>query len=255
MWASFGSLTAVPWILFAQMSGGMDAVPAITATRPSSEAAVEVRDRGAVFGRGADRRARETLWRIYRDHRIPVHIETIKSLDGAWIADVAGQRARAAGAGQLYILVARNEREVGVIVMRQGPARRLTDQQRETIRRAFLGPLQAGEADEALEHGVRAIGETLDSIAISGQNFTGWYALVPGTVLVAALAVLLAAQRRESYGGRSTRHRRTAAGATALGHIGDSSWASSMVSRVPRATPATDMGEPLCTTRSSTRRS
>ena len=120
-----------------------------------------------VFGRGAERRAREALGRIHRQHRTPVLIETIKSLDGAWIADVARRRARMARAEQLYILVAGSERDVGVIAARHGPASRLTDQQRETIRRAFLGPLQAGEADGALEQGVRAIGTTLDSAAAS----------------------------------------------------------------------------------------
>src|SRR3954454_1979192 len=106
MWASFGSLSVLPWILFAQSSWNMDAVPVITAAQPSSEVTVEVRDRAGVFGRDAERRAREALSRIHRKHRTPVRIETIGSLDGAWIADVARQRARMAGAEQLYILVA-----------------------------------------------------------------------------------------------------------------------------------------------------
>ena len=32
MWASFGGLSIVPWILFAQMSWDMNAVPVITAS-------------------------------------------------------------------------------------------------------------------------------------------------------------------------------------------------------------------------------
>src|SRR4051794_8768427 len=89
MWASFGSLSVVPWILFAQMSWSMDAVPVITAPQSSPEAAVEVQDRAAVFSRGATRRAREALGRVHRQHLTPVLIEAIESLDGAWIADVA----------------------------------------------------------------------------------------------------------------------------------------------------------------------
>src|SRR4051812_6402072 len=92
MWASFGSLSVVPWILFAQMSWNMDAVPVITAPQPSPEAAVEVEDRTEVFSRGATRRACEDLGQVHRQHRTPVLIETIKSLDGAWIADVARRR-------------------------------------------------------------------------------------------------------------------------------------------------------------------
>ena len=148
---------------------------------------MEIRDRAEVFGRGAERRAREALERVHRQHRTPVLIETVKSLDGAWIADVAGRRARMAEAEQLYILVAGSERDVGVIAARHGPASRLTDQQRETIRRAFLGPLQAGETDEALEQGVRAIGTTLDSAAASRPKSTGRDALISVTILVAAL--------------------------------------------------------------------
>src|SRR6478752_4978532 len=98
MWASFGRLSVVPWILFAQSSWNMDAVPVITAAQPWSEVTVEVRDRAGVFGRGAERRAREVLQRVHRKHRIPVLVETVKSLEGAWIADVAQQRGRLARA-------------------------------------------------------------------------------------------------------------------------------------------------------------
>jgi uncharacterized protein len=223
----------------------MDAVPVITAAQPSSEVTVKVRDHAELFGRSAERRAREALQRIHRKHRTPVHIETIKSLDGAWIADVAQRRGRMARAEQLYILVAGSERDVGVIAARHGPASRLTDQQRESIRRAFLGPLQAGEADEALEQGVRAIGTTLDSATRSKRGLDGWDALISVVILVAALAILLASRTRAWIGVRGGRRRRTAAGVTALGHVGGSSWARSMtmVSRAPQATPATDMGE------------
>jgi uncharacterized membrane protein YgcG len=242
MWASFGSLSIVPWILFAQMSPNMSAVPAITAAQPASEAAVEIRDRTEVFGNEAKRRAREALWRIHRKHRTPVYIETVKSLDGAWIADVARQRARIGKTEQLYILVAAGERDVGVIEARYGLASRLTDQERETIRRAFLRPLQAGETDEALEQGVRAIGTTLDFTPTSRQNLNGWYALVLVTILVAALAVLTRLPEMGMVRGRSRRCRRTAAGLTAPGHVGSSPLTSSTVSRVFQATHATNRG-------------
>jgi uncharacterized membrane protein YgcG len=232
MWASFGSLSVVPWILFAQSSWNMDAVPVITAAQPSSEVTAEVRDGAGVLGRGAERRARETLQRIHREHRIPVRIETISSLDGAWIADVAQRRGRTAGADQLYVLVAGGEQEVGVIAARHGPASRLTDQQRESIRRGFLGPLRAGEeAGAALEQGVRALGAALDSAATSGPKPNGRDALISVTVLVAALAALLASQTWAWNGARNRRRRRAAAGAAAPGRVGGPPSPNSMVSR------------------------
>src|SRR4051812_28321980 len=91
MWASFGSLSVVPWILFAQSSWNMDAVPVITAAPPQeAQAAVEIRDRADLFGGAAERRGREALERLHRRHRTPVLVvETARSLDGAWVADVA----------------------------------------------------------------------------------------------------------------------------------------------------------------------
>jgi hypothetical protein len=41
MWASFGNLAIVPWILFAQISPNMSAVPAITGAQSSSKVTVE----------------------------------------------------------------------------------------------------------------------------------------------------------------------------------------------------------------------
>ena len=253
MWASFGSLTVVPWILFAQMSWSMDAVPAITAAQPSSKVTVEIRDRGEVFGPGAKRRAREALWRIYRNHHIPVHIETIKSLDGAWVADVAGQRARAVDAEQLYILVAESERDVGVIAARHGPASRLTDQQRESIRRAFLGPLQAGEADGTLDQGVRAIGTTLADPAASEPKPGSWGLLAIVTIILGFWAVKFANGAWERYRDKSRRRSRTAAGTVALGHANDSFSADPMASRVLQAIAATDKGGPSYAARSTAR--
>src|SRR3954470_3529370 len=231
MWASFGSLSVVPWILFAQMSWSMDAVPVITAPQPSPEAAVEVHDRTEVFSRGATRRAREELEQVHRQHRTPTLIETIESLDGAWIADVAQRRARMARAEQLYILVVGSERDVGVIAARHGPSSRLTDRQRETIRRAFLGPLQAGEADRALEEGVRALSTSL-AAAASRPKATTRDTLIFVTILLAVLAVLLTPQPRGWYVDRRRRSRKATAGIVAPGNVHDPFAANSMMSRV-----------------------
>src|SRR3954452_23775517 len=111
MWASFGSLSVVPWILFAQSSWNMDAVPVITAAQPSIEVMVEVRDRAGVFGSNAERQAREVLQRVHREHRFPVLIETVESLEGASISAIAQQRGRLAGADRFYVLVAGREQE------------------------------------------------------------------------------------------------------------------------------------------------
>jgi uncharacterized membrane protein YgcG len=253
MWASFGSLSVVPWILFAQMSWSMDAVPVITAPQPSHEATAEVQDRAGVFGRGAARQAREELDRVHRRHRAPVLVESIKSLDGARIADVAQRRARMARAEQLYVLVIESERDVGVIAARHGPSSRLTDQQREIIRRAFLWPLQAGDTDAALEQGVRAIGTTL-AAAASRPRAATQNILIFISINLAVLAVLLTPEAWVWYVDRRRRRRKTVAGTVSLGNVPDPFTANPTLWRVPRATSANDLGDP-CRTASSSARS
>lgn len=188
---TFGSLLIAPWILFAQMSWSTDAVPVITAAAPRPDRATAMlRDRGRLFGAEAVGRAQEALRRIDHRHRAPVLIETVRSLDGVWIADAIRQRARHAGPDRLYILVAGEERDVGVIGARRGPASNLTDREREAIRRAFLGPLQEGKPDEAIDRGVRTVASALDGSATDpGSGIRT--ALISGAIVLAALVCLL----------------------------------------------------------------
>ncbi|QEH34720.1 hypothetical protein OJF2_32620 [Aquisphaera giovannonii] len=197
MFAVFGTLSVIPWILFAQASWNPAPAPAVDVGSSGQAVDVEVRDRGELFGPGAGRRAREALQGIDRVHPARVLIEAIPSLDGAWIADVALRRAKDAAPDRLYVLVAGEEREVGVVAGRRGPASRLTDRQREQIRQAFLGPLRAGHPDEAFDRGILEIRATLDRAA------AGTGAGAPAVLLFATtvLAVLLASWAREKLGG------------------------------------------------------
>jgi uncharacterized membrane protein YgcG len=221
MFASFNNVFSVTCLLFSQMFGSMDVVRVATETHPASGHAMEIADPADVFSRGAEFGALEELQRTHRTHRTSVRIETIMSLDGAWIADVAAQRSRMGRSDQLYILVAEGEHDVGVIAAGKGPTSRLTDQDREVIRRAFLGPFRSGNADEALAQGVRAIGTAFDG-ATPGLRFNARDALVFAAILPVVLAALLISPIRSWYEERSSRHLRTA-GAIACGHVGDSS--------------------------------
>jgi hypothetical protein len=190
MRASFGSLLVVPWILFAQSSWNMDAVPVITAAAPHEDReSATLKDRGELFGPDAGGRAREALRLVHRRHRAPVLIETVRSLDGVWIADAARQRAGSVDPDRLYILVAGDERDVGVVGARRGPASHLSDREREMIRRAFLGPLQAGKPDEAIDRGVRMIASTFDTLSTDPWSGVPT-ALVSAAIILAALVCL-----------------------------------------------------------------
>lgn len=207
MLAAFSSLVVFPWLLLARLDWwNMDAVPTMTAAPSVSAVTVEVRDRAGMFDPAALQHAQDIFGRIHRERGVPVLVETIESLDGVWIADVARRRDELAGPDRLYILVAERERKVGVIAATSGPASRLTDQQRESIRQAFLGPLEAGDADGALEQGALALVAAIDSASPSRTGFSGFDAAIAATILVAAVAILIACNPRK---GPWAKHRRT----------------------------------------------
>mgnify|MGYP001051953358 CR=1 FL=1 len=196
MWASFGILTVVPWILFAQSHWDMETVPGFLASRRAFDTRPEILDRAGVFTPDAVSRALDAARRLRNDQPIPIRVETTKSLNGAWIADVAHQRARMARSQQLYILLAREEREVGVVAARSGPISRLTDQDRERIRRAFLEPLEAGEFDQALERGIRSIGSALNASIPPRRGLNSQDGII-SLAIIAGLLFLFAYQSRD----------------------------------------------------------
>jgi uncharacterized membrane protein YgcG len=208
MRSSFGSLSVVPWILFAQMSWDMSAVPVITAAPPRTKVTAEVRDTGGMFSRVAEQRAREALREIRRDHRIPVLIETIRSLGGEAIDDAARRKARQLRADGIYILVAVQERDVAVVLGRDKTDGRPSNPDRAALREAFLGPFRTGDGDGGLERGVRAIGTTLADAAASKPKSAGWGALITVATLMVLLAMLSAIRVGASRKGKRRRHRR-----------------------------------------------
>ncbi len=207
MGARFGSLAIVPWILFAQMSWEMSAVPVTTVSPASSEVTAEIHDRGGMFSRDVSRRAREALRQILRDHRMPVFIETIESLGGEAIDESAQRRARQRGGNGIYVLLAGRERDAAVVFDRLKTGARLTEPDRAALREAFLGPLRAGEPDSGLERGVRAIGTTLAHAVAAKRRSARADALISAAALLGVLAVLIVTRARSSQRGRRRRRR------------------------------------------------
>ena len=127
MWAAYGSLSVVPWMLFAQASWTTDAVPLITPAQPEVFVSGAVHDHGRLFSDDAKRRSHVALRRIQRDHRVPVVIETFGSLEGRAIDDVARRRPRPLSDDGIYILLVGEERDVAVRLFRDESDGRRTD--------------------------------------------------------------------------------------------------------------------------------
>jgi uncharacterized protein len=100
---------------------------------------------------------------------------------------VARRRPRPLSDDGIYILLVREERDVVVRFFRDDLGGRRTNLEQAAIREAFLVPLRAGDADRALEQGIRSV-ETMVAV---------WAASEPrsdrGTVIfVMSLSGLLA---------------------------------------------------------------
>ncbi|SIO65889.1 uncharacterized protein SAMN05444166_7875 [Singulisphaera sp. GP187] len=209
MFARFGSLCVLPWILFAQMSWDMSAVPVVAAASASYEVPPEINDRGQVFNQAAKRGARKALKRIRYAHSVPILVETVESLDDELINDAARRRAHSLGSEGIYILLASKGQDVAVVFGHNKAHGLLADPDRAAIREAFLGPLRAGNADRGLENGVRAIDTTLAKAAAAKPKSNAQDMVFPATILFSLMAVLLALQVGTHDEDRRKRRRRS----------------------------------------------
>ena len=237
MWASFVGLSVVPWLLFAQSSRVMDAVPVITPGQPEVHVSGAVHDHGRLFGSDAKRRSHAALRRIQRDYRVPVVIETFESLEGRAVDEVARRRPRPLSDDGIYILLAGRDRDVAVRLFRDQPDGRSPKLERAAIREAFLVPLRAGDADGALEGGIRAVETMLADLAASEPR-SDRGAVISVATLSGILSILLAIRYRGRDRGGSKRRRSTDVGAVASGHVGRVDADGSPAVHAPRVGPA-----------------
>ncbi len=126
----------------------------------------EIRDPAAMFGRDAVREALARLVTIERTYRVATTIETVESLRGDPLDEVALRMAKRLGsqAKGIYILIAKNDHKLEVLVSRENTALN-TRSRKAPIRDAFLDEFKNEKYDAGLKRGVETIEKTLASIA------------------------------------------------------------------------------------------
>jgi glc operon protein GlcG len=87
-------------------------------------------------------------------------IETVESLRGQSIDEAAKQHARQAGYDGIYVLAARRDHKIEVLVSKPWE-RRIPDAKRLAIRNAFVEGFKEGDFDAGLVRGVQMIGTVL----------------------------------------------------------------------------------------------
>ena len=117
---------------------------------------VEVRDRGHMFGDGAIRRAREVLGR----DRVPVLIETVPSLDGQTIGELA-ERRHEQDPDAVVILLAKKEKRISDLQVPDRLSKLVPEAARHSVRDAFLAEFKKNDYDAGLVRGAEAIAALL----------------------------------------------------------------------------------------------
>jgi glc operon protein GlcG len=154
------------WTLSLLASAG--AADAQERAAPTHRARSEVRDEAGMFGPQAVARVRKQIEQIERDYRIPILIETIEALRGQTIDDAATRRARQTAGEGIFILAARRDRRIEVLVS-EAFTRLVPDEKRLAIRAAFIEGFKQGNYDEGLERGVQMIEKVLAADKLAGN--------------------------------------------------------------------------------------
>lgn len=138
------------------------ALPLVLAASVSSAGAASIRDDARLFGAEAVRQAEATLSRIERENQLTTTIETVDSLDGESVDDVALRHARRSGTQGIFILIAKQEKKIDVrssrAYVRSFPSSRLG-----AIRNAFIRGFKTNDFDAGLTQGVETLATEVES--------------------------------------------------------------------------------------------
>jgi uncharacterized protein GlcG (DUF336 family) len=122
-----------------------------------------VKDTAGLFDFDAVQAVRKELERIERDTNIATVIQTVESVRGQKIAEVALRSARESGIHGIYVLIAKNEKEIELLVSKKFLGI-LTAPRQATIRESFIEGFKKRDYNEGLKRGVAAIAAQLKGV-------------------------------------------------------------------------------------------
>ena len=128
----------------------------------------DVRDTAGMFSADAVRAARDALGKIERTIGVPVLIETVETLNGETIDEVAARLARRSGAQGVFILIARKETKIEVLASRRY-SEALPRPARDRVRSVFIVGFRKKDFDDGLREGIAALDNVLTSARTEGK--------------------------------------------------------------------------------------
>ena len=158
--ASLAVLFASSLISFSAL--GQDR-PSSRSTQPTT-ATSDIIDDGGMFSTEAIRKAKEILARIDRTYKIAVTVETVESLKGQEIEEVAIRRAEQLDHKGIFVLLARQDRKAEALASPKALRDELTRPRLHSIRDAFTAEFKKGDTDAGLLKGIQAASTALAAI-------------------------------------------------------------------------------------------
>jgi len=137
----------------------------------AQESASQIRDIAGMFDLETVRKARTKLDQIERDFRVPILIETVDSLNGEPVNDVAERRDRQWGHRGIYVLMSKENRRISRVIVGGRLADRLPEPRLEASRNAFIADFKKADFDAGLEHGIMAIERMLSEARVTRSDF------------------------------------------------------------------------------------
>lgn len=122
----------------------------------------QVRDVAGMFDRETVRKAREQLDKIESAYHVPVVIETIDSLNGEPVNDVAERHEREGGGKAIYVLIARENRRISRVLVPERLTGRFRESRLAEVRESFINQFKKSDFDAGLERGIAAISTLLE---------------------------------------------------------------------------------------------
>ena len=128
----------------------------------------DVRDTAGMFTPDAIRAARDALAKIERTMGVPVLIETVETLKGETIDEVANRLARRSGAQGVFILIAREETKIEVLASRRY-TEALSRPARDRVRSVFIVGFRKKDFDGGLREGIAGLDNVLTTARSEGK--------------------------------------------------------------------------------------
>ncbi len=131
---------------------------------------VTINDAGHMFSRSAVDSARESLARSIKGDGSPrVVIETVDSLDGQTIGELAGRRHEQEP-NAFYLALAKREHKISDIQVPRRLASRVVEADHHAVREAFLNEFKKNHFDDGLARGAEAIAAIVAKTADKGPD-------------------------------------------------------------------------------------